>query len=459
MGKMKISGRNFFCCLYYCLTAAGVIYQTSLIIEMYLQYKVSSKIKIAFPASITPAAISVCTRFTDVLDFQRLNQESNRNWKNSIKESKKNWSYSIEADIVRKYQHELTIEEIFKFTPREHEIINRIVFKKTSGSLTITESEDPYQYLDVSKYIYVEFICYMISLKERESWTFESFAVTPVGSGLIYRIDFASNLTRTRFLMFAFTHDPQDYPARSIMFSTVYRRDILHTMVDNDYTGYHYRLFAKTLEYPYETDCFDYNKIDPKVDHDVDCAQLCMYQKTVKRFNKFPYSIIIDNVNNASSLKMISYIDMLDEKIASQILSIKNDCKQNCRWTACLDSRTVAVTDSKHGRQLSSDSFHMSYILSTHPNIYIYASPHVSFVEFITYIISTISTWTGLSIMAMNPLEFAIRIWRRFKINNRRKQRLQRKAGRSVEEVRTFMTSVAMRLRKMEMLLDNRQTT
>ena len=430
----KMPNRKLFQNLFYFVCVVGLIYQSTLIIQIYVQYKVSSNIHIEFPSTVTPATISLCVRFTDVLDFKKINQVSNRSW-----------THSNKGQIAQKYQHELTIQEIFKFTPREQEVVKRVVFKTANGSLTVNSNgNDPYQYIVVSKYIYLEYICYMISLKRLETWSFESLAVTPVGSGLIYVIFLTESVTTARFLKFALTQHHFDYPARSIIFSPVIRRSTRNQRVDNEFTNYHYRLFAQRLEYPYETNCLNYHKIDPKINHDVECTQQCILRETVKQLNKFPYSVIISNL---SSLNMISCIDMMDKEVRPQVLRIDSDCKHKCRWPSCYDSRIITVTEWRRGTK-----FQLKHILPTHPSIEVIASPRLSFVEFITYLISTISTWTGFSIMAMNPLGFASKAWQVLKKSHKRTNRLHKQEVKSLVDVKSF----ELRLKRVESLLANR---
>lgn len=48
-----------------------------------------------------------------------------------------------------------------------------------------------------------------------------------------------------------------------------------------------------------------------------------------------------------------------------------------------------------------------------------------------------VKNWTGLSTVAMNPLEFAIKTWQRLKVNDRR-QRLRRFQAKLVDESTVF---------------------
>src|SRR5882757_3879143 len=91
--------------IYLSFCFAGLLWQSTLIFDIYFQFRISSRISIFFPDIIDPYDVSICIRYTDVLDYNRLNRAT-----------KRNWSFSYEADDVRKYQHEINIQENYTST-------------------------------------------------------------------------------------------------------------------------------------------------------------------------------------------------------------------------------------------------------------------------------------------------------------------------------------------------------
>ena len=419
--------------IYHCFCAVGLIYQSVLIIQIYLQYKVNYSISIEFPMQIIPGAVSICTRFTDVLDFKKLNLATGRKW-----------SYSKRDKWVRFYQHNLTVGEIFRFTPQVDNIVDRVVYKNASGFLTLNiPGREAYDHITVKKYVYTEFICFMISLKSRENFTFENLAITPVGSGLIYRIDFSESLKEAQYLKLSFSRFSHYYPIRSSMISPVIRRKFFDVNDKelwsyNLFTSSFYSLHATFLPAPHETRCFDYTKFG--FHHDIHCAQNCTLIRTLKELGKNPYSVIILKPNDRT---MISYQDMQSKHIVEKVLKIEKNCKHQCRFKPCIDNRIVTVTNSKQARR-----FQLSYVLPTHPSVDINAFPHLSFVEFLTYFISTISTWTGLSIISMNPITLML-----FAFKKKNSPRYD--CCPCAEKVNN--QSILSRIRRLEELLLNKQ--
>lgn len=102
-----LTTRAFLVILLICLT-----WQTAMISELYFGYKVVSGMKKRIPETVSTECINFCTRYTDLLDFERLNRETGRDWK-----------YSIDFDDIIKYHHELKISEILNYTPSVDEIL------------------------------------------------------------------------------------------------------------------------------------------------------------------------------------------------------------------------------------------------------------------------------------------------------------------------------------------------
>jgi hypothetical protein len=306
------------------------------------------------------------------------------------------------------YQSNLTVEEIFRFTPPQNAIIDRVVYKIKSGSQTLNIfGPTVYDHITVNKFVYIEYVCYMISLVVEEKFTFENLAVTPVGSGLIYRLDFGEALKDVQYLKLSFTRFRGDYPIRSILINPVIRRKFFdandrEAWTYNLFTSYYYRLHAINLPSPYETRCFDYKRIG--FDHDVDCAQNCTRSMTLKEIGKNPYSVIIREPNNMS---MVSYDDM-SGVIGKRILEIEKGCQHLCRYRPCDDGRTLTIAEAKQARR-----FQLDNVLPIYPSIETKAHEQLSFVEFITYLVSTISTWTGLSIVSLNRLMNILFWWKK----------------------------------------------
>ena len=149
---------------------------------------------------------------------------------------------------------------------------------------------------------------------------------------------------------------------------------------------------------PYETQCFDYMSLG--FVHEMECKQRCLQQQTMMHLGKIPYSVII---TNRTADKVISYLDLEKQDFATKFRNLESGCHENCNMKPCVDGRFVTMTESKQ-----SNRFIMMYIVPQQPSFMIETRPQMTVVEFITYLLSTVSTWTGLSIISMNPMN----LWR-----------------------------------------------
>jgi hypothetical protein len=337
---------------------------------------------------ITAKAISVCSRYVDLLDFEVIKKEH---------PGRRDWHPSFEAEWIRKYQHQLNIDEIFKYTPDAKTTLSKVVFR-TNDSYENVEAfdRDIYDHFDVSKYLYLEYICYQFTQKNPMSISYSSLAVTPVSSGQIYELTFNWTLEKAAMLKFAI-HETESYPHRSLMVTPVFRRN--YNMKDNTaqynaFSSFSTSLSITNLPPPYETNCFDYGTIG--LHSDSHCTQECVKREVIKKLNKMPFSVF---VNESVHMKMISYQDVSEETISKSIFDIENKCSIGiCSKRSCFD-----LTELTSTFETAYNEFLVRRNVPSDPNFVVNTNPAMKLVELLTYVLSTVSTWTGLSIMTLNP--------------------------------------------------------
>ena len=401
--KFPRFSRKVFGCIYLLFCLVGLLWQSSQFTSMYLKYMVSSKIVISFPKEIQPYSPNICFRYTDILDFERLNRETGRRW-----------SYSQVPQVVRKYQHELTVAEIMTMTPRVEDIVKDVSFKtKNSEIIFSNRTHSPMTFLEIKKYLFLEYVCYKIIIKGQKSLSYEELAVTTVGPGIIMNFDFSNEepLSRTHSLKVGFSSE-QYYPYRPVTIAPVVWRDYdpnTKTVRSNVFVVHNHLFLTINLPPPYETNCFDYLSLG--FVHEVECSQVCLNNRTRDILGKVPYSAVIDDL---VQMPIVSYQDMQSKTFSSKLHGIKRYCNDKCRKTPCFDERIITNIQGKPGSR-----FKLVYIVPQQPLISIKSRPKTNLVEFLIYIFSTISTWTGFSIMALNPFC----LWNKivaFKRNNHR---------------------------------------
>ena len=405
--------------VYFLICIGGFTYQANLIIQLYLQYKVSSKIVIFFPDFVDPQDCNFCIRYSDILKFHQLNLGTGRNW-----------SYSENVSLIRKYQHELTTREILSHTPNENEIINKVSFKSTRSKKIDASGPSVRDHLFIKKYVYLEYVCYKIGLREQVSLDFDSLAVTPVGSGLVYQFEFNETvLGSTQMLKIAFSMR-EFYPYRGLRITPVIYTGFNSTTKSvqyNRFTVHSYTMVIYNLPPPYETRCYDFSIHGfPNAVH---CIEACLENHTLNHFDKLPFSSIISVPSNK---RIISYVDMQNHSFVSRLEELKSLCRKKCSYIECVDGLFVTTTDAK-----LNNHFMFKYVVPQQPSIRIMLHAQMKFVEFFTYLFSIVSTWIGISILSLDP----VKLWEAVQTMKKDRRLMQARTRLTSRRKRTIVVN------------------
>ena len=383
-----------------CVT--GVTYQILLVAKSYFCYRTTTEIKISIPKIVkTQGSITLCTRYVDHLDFERIRAASPGN-------TRSDWHYSHEASWIRKYQHELTIDEIFKYTPDARTTLTKVV-SRLSDSYESNETNGAavYEQFDIEKFLYLEYLCYEYFVKNGQKLTYSSLAVTPASSGQIISLYINSSLEKANMLKIAI-HSKHSRPYRSLMFTPVQRRNydpVEGVAKYNHFSSFFTSLRTFNLPPPYDTQCFQFQQI--KVSSATECVEECVRRNVVLKLNKVPFSSII---NSSIDLKMISYLDVSRPETAKTISEIQKMCEKGiCSQKSCKDYTDMTTTTER-----IYSKFVIRIIVPPYPSVRVKANPALKLVEFLTQIMSVISTWTGISVMSINPRTFFVKKKSRF---------------------------------------------
>ena len=150
-------------------------------------------------------------------------------------------------------------------------------------------------------------------------------------------------------------------------------------------------LKGRLLPAPYETDCFDYRKVGFK--SKIECKLECFKSHIYDKFGYLPPNIIIQNETDQE----IFYAD--DTEIYREFASVEKHCDDfDCRRKNCvvLTTMTKITLDS-------ASQFTIYYTIPYAAWTTVSSRPVLSLVEFLTYIMSAVGTYTGLSFMSFEP--------------------------------------------------------
>jgi hypothetical protein len=381
------------------VVAGGLFYQSYLMIDLYFRYEVATTIKIEIPKKINPQAISICTRWTDVLDYE----EFNRRYKTDylFEDCVKN------ASTIRHLQNLVTARDVFDFTPKGNTILKKAWYRKTRDFQLYETDNKTYfvnQEFEVHKYLYLEYVCYNIfQTHDNKSKSYVSLSVTPAGSGMVQQLMFSNALERSTFMKISL-HGKKVYPIRSLVVTPVINRHYdanTKKAAYNEFVIDHSRMTSYFLPSPYTTDCIVYRQYEGSHEHEAACAHACIRRRTLNQLEKLPFNIHVHENDTETDRKIVSYYDAIDRITREKIQEIQEYClKEKCRRPDCEFRHAMTRTSSRSGKE-----FVIKYILPIIPSITIQSNPKFLLLDFITFMFSVISTWTGMAVYHFNPIK------------------------------------------------------
>ena len=406
-----------------------------------------------------------CPSFDSALNFDRVNREIGRNWSFPIPAHSKMFSKIKEEQLENKkgkkwnkkkddnFNYNLTVMQEFDYTHPPESVVSGVMYRSPSSPLTCLSHGMNFQTTDhdsvdikVVKYLAGITVCYQVSIKEkkkRNETTIKTNSTRTSSSssypkknlhsddvsmsleapGLINYLKFGKNFKRT-YLVKVFVADDNDgavLPRQELQNAPYFF--VGYNMTDgrvkfNYFTVDDFVMRQQLLPDPYETRCLDYQQVGNYRDQ-VDCRHKCITRETMKRFHLFPFSpplSLKDNVvrkrgNVTSRMSGYNYQHSWEEKVNK----IQEYCRSHeCSKTPCFSQLMLSNVEkawtSTNPYFGKNDSFVVKRILPIRPSFETTTRPTLSLVELIIYVLGTLSTWTGLSILDLDPVTLVTKL-------------------------------------------------
>ena len=390
----KIKMRKVASRMFLALCSVGLLWQQYLILHSYFRYEVTATTSVAIPQVIFPLALSFCVAYDDVLDYDALNRDTGRNW-----------SYS-NRDCLE-YTNYLTIEQLFRYSPQTQSILEMYRYLK-KGDFIHTEAHSNFSdHVNVTKYYYKGMFCYHLIPHHDKVMTHRDVSVLALLGGVITSINF-QKLWKTEYLKIAMDHKNR-IPLRGLQATHWMFR---HYDAENDsgdinmFFSHYFTMDVDSLPPPYETNCRNYSQLGlNEVRNEAECIEYCVTKNTVNEFGKIPHNVVVTNVS--STMYLLSNHDLNNITIDRRFREIQENCSKACSEPACQDSQVITVT---YYKSWPNKYIKWKSIVPSLPSFKIVYRKAQSWIDLIIYLTSSISTWTGFSIFAMDP----IRGWRMF---------------------------------------------
>lgn len=368
------------------ITVTGCAIQLQSIFVDYFKFKTVTRNEYVTPYIMEMLSLSICTPYSDIVDYNRLWKVKKIGVKNLIRD-----------EINFMLQDSLSIREIFNLTPSSQSIVKfcSTRYKSTrilSGTYNHTKCNELFS---VGKYFTQEFICYLIEPKVGLKVPFYSYMQSVDSPGEMYHIGIDSSIaSRIKYLKLV-VHSNESLPGvskRFAFFSHVYRP------TKTLYRVRFIRHYVRHLGYPYDPFlCI------PAAANRVNCLEYCVNNKSIKAYGRIFPDL---NTRNHYDYKHVSKRQAMDPEVSEYLDEIYSTCVTSCSNMDC--NRDYTMTDY---RAIEYDLM-LKFVLETpvSPDILITFLPKINSMDLFVYVMSALGSWFGFAIIQLNPTIFLEKI-------------------------------------------------
>lgn len=382
----------------------GLAIHTYHISVQYFAYATVTAIKLNMPDNVTIPALSVCWRYADLLDIDALRRE------NAMIREIDFTSEETIKQTVRELQSRITLEQIFRYSPPTDRIYSSCIVRFPGNyDVTYMTAEQCRQRFEIERFYVQEYICYKATVKKlRNRQHFYNYIQT--GSclwypGMAFQFGFDLKQFNGNQLVVPIVHSFESFPTTSIYFAPESKRfhstDSIIPPFNYFYLTYMY-LENTRLPYPYNTNCRHYET------DQADCYKLCLINKTMNNLHKFPFTCIIresDRQNLNFSNPIVDAQDLGNWRFKEKLGRYEQECTRQCSKKDCREELYITKL-KKMDYFEGSISFRVN--LPSNPNYFVAFHPNMQFFEYVTFVLSAMGTWLGISIYSVNPISFCV---------------------------------------------------
>ena len=389
MSKSRILPR-IFSGIFTAICTIGMLYQQITILNLFLQHKVTTTTSVYTPRVVEYLASTACFPLT-VINLTLLNQETSSNW--TKKDLYKDSLISTNS-----------LATLLKYAPSGKSLIKYYAYTDPNR----TNDKIDTMNFSCEQFIYGHHICYKFRLNSSPTISLEDAA----GLGALGLIIFSDTLDNISGFIITFG-SPEKIPVRDVITSrkVIKNGNATKGGASNIFQSNHYQIDRQSLPYPYESNCYDYET--EGMNDEFECLNACFIKKSLEQLNGFPILAVILKDFNYTFVNT-SYIN--NSTFYARLSSLKEGCRKKCVKMPCHDTQVVTLTDNglyneNLPKEIKNMSFAIHHTIPFFPFVNITSRPSQSIDEFILYALSSVSTWTGLSIFALNPVRLLIRFF------------------------------------------------
>ena len=333
--------------------------------------------------------MTVCINLLNVINYKRLNKELHTNF------SMKNYEVNLNMS-------NLSVRTLFDYTPSTDSILESFYHKSTEESKPIYVNKNITDHVDITKFFQRSNVCYQIAFKRREKLSYREISVTNYYQYVVSELYFnrvVENCTEIKLMISPVDHLPyKEVMSTDYVLRRLYTDNGTAAVDTNRYTSTHMTVEKVTLPSPYETHCIRYP--DFHFTNQNQCIDDCIASLTRDTFGKVN---ILFPVTQSTDLPPFSRDSLKDKSNYLKFSRNEKFCQEKqCKNRNCYDTEIVTSTVSR--LKNSKRKFSWTHKVVSHISFRIISTVSLPFFEFVIYILGSISTWTGLSVIACNPI-------------------------------------------------------
>ena len=358
----------------------GLSWQLFEITSEYLRYKVNIQTTVFIPEQVEDMSMSLCLPIEYSIDYNKFHNELQYNW--------------TVNDLDRKQRlANLSIHQIYNYTYNADNILYLVSYAENERRRGLKSSNFS-SIMKMEKYFFDSNICYLYSFR-----FFKPLSVDQLRGGNVVFLTFGEQISPT-VAVSLFIAEKDRIPFRETIKAPYTFRGNPTTKLDTFQSSY-YTIRKELLPPPYETVCFSYSKLN--FTNSVECVERCVVLKCFQKWGAISSGSLLPN-----KIKDYKFLwNRNNTKTNTELNEIRRSCQSFCPNTSCEDTHIVTIQES--GVHLGLDTLYKNVSITwqkktpSFPSTRILCRATSTLTELILYMMSSVSTWTGLSMMSINP--------------------------------------------------------
>jgi hypothetical protein len=378
----------------------------------YFKYETVSQVLQMPKRMFVPSNINFCPRFTDILDWERITNET---------------GMTMRRDYDDMSHNLLTIDQIFKYTPSNESAIQSCKLRGRDGTLFSFSGAECMQKFTVTKFFMQEYICYLIMMRNRNAIRMHDMTTSLTGQYVVSVANLSDQFKNAEYGLVVLSRNT--VPTISRHFSATIRiRNVTRGKTESNRIYMRARSQSATLlPKPYDTGCMDVPYKLP-----IACKKNCLIQKYAK-IDRVPAEEIL---LKPYPHRPLSEQDLDNVTARNYVAAAKKECQQKCHVIPCKTSYGFTTV-----MQSSDDmiTFRASELTPCEPDTESFSQPKMEFIEYFSFMGGCMGLWFGFSVHQIDPVVWIIAIRKQWM--RQRKKRTNAKNTGAGQESSSFHSS------------------